>query len=225
MKGNKIDFATVKRKVRYCFDHQYRLENSYVFAWECDYFGISASGYAYEVEIKMSRQDFKNEFKNKTEKHKRLANGHKDLYIMKGYDQTELMKRSIAEEIGLEISKHQNGNENVYVNTHTPINIIEPIVPHRFYFACPKGLIDKKEIPDYAGLLYVTETNIYRVKEAPFIHKRKLNLDAVLKRKFYYSYLDMKLKLHEAKSDMLFLKEQYKIITTEERVAKQLELI
>lgn len=43
------------------FDH--RLKNTYVFHWESDFFCISSSGYVYEIEIKISRADFKNDFK------------------------------------------------------------------------------------------------------------------------------------------------------------------
>ena len=43
----------------------YKLQNTYVFNWESDFFCISTSNYIYEIEIKISRSDFKNEF-NKT---------------------------------------------------------------------------------------------------------------------------------------------------------------
>jgi len=46
----------------------YHLTNSFVFNWESDYFAISKSGYVYEIEIKVTRSDFKADF-NKVEKH------------------------------------------------------------------------------------------------------------------------------------------------------------
>jgi hypothetical protein len=51
----------------YFLSHKYQLCNSYVFNWECDFFSISNSGYAYEIEIKVSRSDFFADFKK--EKH------------------------------------------------------------------------------------------------------------------------------------------------------------
>jgi len=39
---------------------------------------------------------------------------------------------------------------------------------HEFYYVCPWGLIDKNEIPDVAGLLYINKGNkISRIKVAP----------------------------------------------------------
>ena len=43
----------------------YRTENLNVFAWESDSLAITKSKYAYEFEIKISRADFKNDFKHK----------------------------------------------------------------------------------------------------------------------------------------------------------------
>lgn len=44
-------------------NHKYRLLNSYVFAWECDFYSMTKSGYSYEVEVKISRGDFFADFK------------------------------------------------------------------------------------------------------------------------------------------------------------------
>jgi len=43
-------------------NYQYKLHNSYVFAWESDFFAISKSEYTIEVEIKISKQDFNHDF-------------------------------------------------------------------------------------------------------------------------------------------------------------------
>ena len=44
---------------------KYEITNLYVYGWESDYLAITKSMIAYEVEIKISRPDFKNDFKNK----------------------------------------------------------------------------------------------------------------------------------------------------------------
>lgn len=44
-------------------NYNYELRNTYVFRWESDYFVISKSGYVAEIEIKISRHDFKTDFK------------------------------------------------------------------------------------------------------------------------------------------------------------------
>jgi len=47
------------------------------------------------------------------------------------------------------------------------------IIPNRFYFACPEGLIKIEEIPEYAGLIYVASFNPYIAKVAPILHREK----------------------------------------------------
>lgn len=60
--------SDIQRVLKYHFNsHKYELQNSFVFNWECDFFSITKAGYAYEVEIKVSRSDFFADFKK--EKH------------------------------------------------------------------------------------------------------------------------------------------------------------
>ena len=54
---------------------KYEITNLYVYGWESDYLAITKSMIAYEVEIKISRPDFKNDFKNKQDKHLLFENG------------------------------------------------------------------------------------------------------------------------------------------------------
>lgn len=59
---------------------RYLLQNLYVFGWESDLLFLSKSGFWTEIEIKVSRADFKAEFRNKTGKHEVLSdtdNHHK----------------------------------------------------------------------------------------------------------------------------------------------------
>lgn len=53
----------------------YIVENLYVFDWESDMLIKTRSGYWYEVECKISFADFKNDFKNKRQKHELLKTG------------------------------------------------------------------------------------------------------------------------------------------------------
>lgn len=53
----------------------YIVENLYVFDWESDMLIKTRSGYWYEVECKISLADFKNDFKNKRQKHELLKTG------------------------------------------------------------------------------------------------------------------------------------------------------
>lgn len=48
---------------------KYEITNLYVFDWESDYLAITRAGVFHEIEIKISRADFKNDFKHKEKKH------------------------------------------------------------------------------------------------------------------------------------------------------------
>lgn len=57
---------------------KYELFNLFVYSWESDYLCITKTGYIHEIEIKISREDFFNDFKHKDEKHKLLKENNKD---------------------------------------------------------------------------------------------------------------------------------------------------
>lgn len=117
---------------------KYLLNNLYVFAWESDYLAMTKSGYWYEVEVKISKADFKADFK-KEKKHKTLQ---------------------------FRNAKH---------------------CPNYYYYAVPEGLILPEEVPEYAGLIYISKHGyISTCKGAPMLHKNKLKLD--LQDKFYYNW-------------------------------------
>jgi hypothetical protein len=59
---------------------------------------------------------------------------------------------------------------------------------HRFYFACPEGLIAKKELPDGAGLVYVKPDGSVRTVKAPPC--RAIEPDAEFFRYILFSRLD-----------------------------------
>ena len=52
---------------------RYFMDNLFVFRWESDKLIETKTGYIYEFEIKISKADFKNDFKNKKDKHMILA--------------------------------------------------------------------------------------------------------------------------------------------------------
>lgn len=68
----------IQQQLRYSFlspsSVKYFTENLNVYDWESDVLKITKSGYAYEFEIKISRGDFKNDFKHKKKKHLLLEN-------------------------------------------------------------------------------------------------------------------------------------------------------
>lgn len=64
---------TIQKVLRYGFlspnSIKYVMENLTVYKWESDTLLVTKSGYAYEIEIKISRADFRNDFKHKKNKH------------------------------------------------------------------------------------------------------------------------------------------------------------
>ena len=63
-------------RFQYMTNPRYVAENLFVFKWESDFLFKTRSGYWYEVEIKISFSDFKNDAKNKKEKFEILETGY-----------------------------------------------------------------------------------------------------------------------------------------------------
>lgn len=123
------------------------LQNLYVFGWESDILFLSKSGFWTEIEIKVSRSDFKADLKNKSEKHQLLSATHNKLK------------------------------------------------PNQFFYAAPQGLIHPDEVPDYAGLLTVSEHyfGVDIQKPAPWLHRHKIDPNELnLTDKFYFNMVNAK---------------------------------
>lgn len=178
-------------------NYEYRLQNQYIFQdnWESDWFGISTSGYAYECEVKISRSDFKADFKK--EKHALFQNLKKDFFIL-NRGKGEVHYGWGPEEDKIVLPHPRDRNQTPRTRRHIPALYAEYTkikfiftdkltIPNRFFYAVPEGLIKSEDVPPYAGLIYVTETGSARIeKAAPWLHKRVLNLDRTLKEKFYW---------------------------------------
>jgi len=150
---------------------RYTVPNLYLFRhdWETDFLVVQrTSSYCYEIEIKISRSDFMNDFK-KVDKHSILKEG---TYMKKKY------RYPINQETGKKYS------EKYYAPEKWDFR------PNKFYYCVPENLIKKEEVPEYAGLMYVTPLGIITVKEPRFLHKEKLNLENKLCDKFYYYWKD-----------------------------------
>jgi len=168
---------------------KYFMDNLYVFGWESDKLIETKTGYIYEFEIKVSRSDFKNDFKNKSEKHMILAGSKAcgQLYLPSFVEDWEKAKERTA--------KDGYNRRLIYYEEHKDKFLIdERRKPNVFYYAVPENLIPVEDIPEYAGLIYVLEKgSLQIVKKAPYIHKDKYN-DAQLKlgEKFYFHMVDWK---------------------------------
>ena len=74
VKKEQLTEQSIQQRLNYFFaSYKYKADGLYVFSWESDKLIWTKSGYIYEFEIKISRSDFKNDFKHKKEKHIVLA--------------------------------------------------------------------------------------------------------------------------------------------------------
>ena len=169
---------------------RYFMDNLYVFRWESDKLIETKTGYIYEFEIKISKADFKNDFKHKVDKHMILAGskacGQEYLpSFLEWYE--KLVERA-------KTSTYARANLSHYERDKERNRIDNQRKPNKFYYAVPEGLIEPEDVPEYAGLIWVTNKGgLIEKKKAPYIHKDKYN-DAELKlgEKFYYHMVDWK---------------------------------
>lgn len=100
--------------------------------------------------------------------------------------------------------------------------------PDYFYYAVPEGMITKDEVPEYAGLIYVSKAsgsnNVFStcsvVKQAPRLKKEKTDLGSLnLRDKFYYSYRQWKGNSFEKDKKIRLMTEDYNALLEKQGVA------
>lgn len=162
----------IQRLLRKNYDHNYVLENAYIFYWESDYFGISKSGYVYEIEVKISVSDFRADFK-KDFKHRCLRFNKQQFVAHEAPEITERKKT------GNKIEGRYGRMKDEYFNEpqgYCRLTYGKNVIPNRFYYAVPDGLAEKvvKLLPSYAGLLSVGRRDVVVIKDAPLLHREKM---------------------------------------------------
>lgn len=182
------------------------MENLFVFAWESDLLLITKSDIIYEFEIKISKSDFKNDFKNKTTKHAILESclsGEK--YTPLYYELLEESRKrgeKVEDEFIRRVEKHPTGSRYL-TETYKK--------PHYFYYAVPENLISEDDVPEYAGLVYMIDYWPYFkiVKPSPRINTQKYTSDDLnLVEKFYYNYRFWKDKAKKENNNIKLLHEK-----------------
>ena len=181
---------------------KYVIENLYVFKWESDKLIKTRSDLMYEYEIKISRSDYKNDFKNKKDKHVILEGKEEHIPSYEKYKER--------------FSYYGEDVSDKYYRTERFKK------PNYFYYAVPEGMIEVDEVPEYAGLIYVLPegkyetkdgkwcgTGIYVVKNAPKLHNTKYTDEELnLGEKFYYNMLTWKDKCREEKERRLLTEDE-----------------
>ncbi|WP_231489887.1 hypothetical protein [Pedobacter sp. Leaf170] len=165
-------------------NYEHKLFNSYLFDWESDFFAISKSGYSLEVEVKLTRADFKKDFTHKPEKHKMFANFRKEALCKFHFVEHDFVLNELT-------GKRERVEKSSYITFVKPADKL----PNKFYFACPEGVIPVEEVPDYAGLIYVQNTDMMRpkyqiVKKAQFLHKQVNNFTPQLMKKYFWRNIE-----------------------------------
>lgn len=215
---------------RWADNHRYILVNAYVFDWESDFFSITKSHNSNEVEIKISKADFRKDFEK--DKHKffdALLKKKSHVVTKSQYrlrEAGDLLGRICYKElqIGWSMRRGATGkvvdpdikftddedsfgywhlrDRNIYLQERhsgqdiharaTKIEIEEIAqkrLPHKFYYACPAGLLQVDDMPAYAGLLWVYESKVLIKKKAPALHTRLIGdnkMYEVLADKFWW---------------------------------------
>jgi len=146
--NDKIDRKStqiIKSLYLYLMDRYFPIvPNIYIYNWESDLLALNKdSKYITEYEIKISRSDFKADFK-KQDKHTLISDGY-----------------------------------NYKCNFSQ--------IPNYFYYVTTPGLLNKNELPEYAGLIECG-LGIKIIKKAPLLHKEKQELLEQLLRKIYFKY-------------------------------------
>lgn len=168
---------------RFNGNHNHRFENVFVYKWESDLFSVTSTDYAIEIEVKVSRSDFFADFKK--DKHFLLSKHNHTLLTMRG---------------------------SCYSDNFSSINVVEvhKLIPNRFYFCCPKGMLLASEIPKYAGLIHVKDGGEYSIiKNAPLLHKDKFDYKKMLFNKYMYGYINGQSELNQLKRSLDFMHQTY----------------
>lgn len=183
-KPSPISERDLQIAVRRLFhNHQYILDNSYVFNWESDLFSVTKSGNVYEVEIKISKSDYRKDF----EKEKHFFFKHSGAVRVH-----ELNPEEETGHVGYNYDYDPIARKSIWYpycrsKWH---DCTKFFIPNRFYYACPPGIISQQDLPKYAGLIYASnQFDACIIKPAPFLHKRYIldeKLAKILLDKFWY---------------------------------------
>lgn len=191
--GNRMTEKDIQQQLFKMFrankGYKYQLCNAYVFRWESDFFCIASSGFSYEIEIKCTRSDFFADFRKKR-KHEILnLPFNQDWRVKKGsvygYDRYGKRLPYITPRCGVSFTDLRKSR------------------PNKFCYAVPDGLVERTEVPKYAGLMYISEDTrrlpLY-IKRPPALHKNKNDFTSVLLDKYYWAYLNSQNQLEAGKT-------------------------
>lgn len=193
------------------FSHNYKFINVFYFNNESDWLSFLPSGYCYEIEIKISRSDFKADFKKPRHEIHTKNNDGKNFFIERrgqkllndpSWDFCRNFPELVIAEERFSYS-HRRFNEmdiHLYFTPYSSIEIRKmdhQQLPNKFFYAVPEGMISKDEVPDYAGLLYIDDNlRVKKIKDGKFIHKELLDARKLFKKTYFAYESNMRSKLN-----------------------------
>ena len=106
----ELNEQSIQQRLNHFFaSWKYNVDGLYVFEWESDKLIWTKNGYIYEFEIKISRADFKNDFKHKKDKHLILQGPtEQEKYMPSCYQSYEWNKKNYASLDAYLVKRHIN---------------------------------------------------------------------------------------------------------------------
>lgn len=177
---------------KYLSNPVYVAENLYVFSWESDFLAKTKAGYWYEVEIKVSKSDFKADLIKKEQKHEILKTGASSFKVYRGVKRFHYPEKELRPN---------------YFTYCVPEELVDEI---------------KDLVPEYAGLVSISSHGYIQYhKSAPQLHRDKISDESLsLTEKFYYNYRSFRAKyagyardLQELRNEIKAIKAEFKAVT------------
>lgn len=192
----------IQKALEYKFDKAYVYTNNvYLYNEESDFLSISKDMYTHEFEIKISRSDFKADFKKSRHIEMKAFYSGIGLITVPGRQTVscniDVFIDSWSRFKERKSSGHYRNEEwkDVYPKMREVLcssevtyrEVKSSNLPNKFSFIVPEGLVSKDEIPEYAGLFYVNSFgSIKEIKRAKFLHKEPFGKWEELCLKFFY---------------------------------------
>jgi hypothetical protein len=200
-KKEEFSEQSIQKRLSHFFaSKKYDVDGLFVFSWESDKLLWTKAGYIYEFEIKISRADYRNDFKHKGEKHLILSSTI-------ARERQQAIQQDLFEQKKKEHPYwSDNDIQRVYGDTERIIKGRK--MPNYFYYAVPEGMIQPEEVPPYAGLVWMAKEyrycgGIIIKKKAPMLHKTKYTDGELnLGEKFYYNWLTARRNFREAEKSV-----------------------
>lgn len=119
---------------------------------------------------------------------------HNFYHFYDGSNEIDLLyfKDGYSVELELKSDKQDFAEERFKVKKHEMLINADERCPNRFCYVAFEGVINKDDLPDYAGLIEIKilengSMSIRTIKRPPLIHKETINVETLFK-KVYFKY-------------------------------------